>query len=72
MPVTWLNVFSSHVNRVGYDDETGEMLVEWDSGKVSAYKGVPAETVESISKSPSVGAEIRDSIKPNHPHRYKE
>jgi hypothetical protein len=35
MAVTWKDVFSSHVERVGYDDEPGEMLVEWKTGKFS-------------------------------------
>jgi hypothetical protein len=71
MTVTWRDVFSSHVNRVGHDDATGEMLVEWKSGKVSAYEGVAAEKVDEISRSYSIGERLKD-IKSNHTHRYRE
>ena len=39
-------VYSSHVSAVGYDSDTGELSVEWDTGKVSVYAGVPAEVAE--------------------------
>ena len=71
MPVTWKDVFSSHVGRVGYDDETGEMLVEWKSGKVSGYAGVSADMVDDIAKSYSVGDRLNNEIKPAFPHRYR-
>ena len=70
--IKWSNVYSSHVNRVGHDSDTGEMLVQWQSGKVSAYEGVSAEKVEDISKSASVGERIKTEIKPTYKHRYRE
>jgi KTSC domain len=72
MAVTWRSVFSSHIDSVGHDDETGEMLVQWSDGKISAYEGVSAEKVDEISKSHSVGDVLRQEIKPNFKHRYRE
>jgi hypothetical protein len=63
-------VFSSNVNRVGYDHDTGELIVEWRSGKVSAYAGVTAAKADEVSKTVSVGNMIRDEIIGNYEHRY--
>jgi len=56
---------------VGYDDDTGEMLVLWKDGKTSAYGGVSPQEVDRISRSHSVGAEIHASIKGKYSHRYR-
>jgi hypothetical protein len=64
------SVFSSSVSQVGYDEETGEMLVTWKSGKVSAYK-VDEATADEASRAASVGSYINDEIKPNAAHRYR-
>ena len=42
MPPPMRSVFSSHVDRVGHDAQTGELFVQWDTGKTSVYTGVPA------------------------------
>ena len=42
-------VHSSHVAKVGYDAETAELFVTWDSGKTSVYVGVP----------PTLAAEVK-------------
>lgn len=70
MTVTWTDVFSSNVSRIGYDDETQSMVVEWSRGKTSRYKGVSPELAESVSRSWSVGTAIREQIIPNYEHEY--
>ena len=70
MSVDWRDVYSSHVNRVGFDPEAQELLAEWDSGRVSAYEGVPYEKFESVARSWSVGKALHEMIKPSHTHRY--
>ena len=64
------SVFSSSATQVGYDDETGEMLVTWKNGKVSAYK-VSEDVADEVSRAASVGGYINDEIKPHFPHRYR-
>ena len=71
MTITWSGVYSSHVNEIGYDTETSEMLVRWDSGKVSGYQGVSEIEADQIAKAPSVGSALRQ-IKGRYPHRYRE
>jgi len=64
------SVFSSNVERVGFDDNTQEMTVTWKSGKVSAYQGVPEETALRCANAPSVGSFLNSEIKNQYSHRY--
>jgi hypothetical protein len=65
-------VFSSVVSEVGYDSDTGELLITWSrSGKVSAYQGVPEDVAQRLANAPSVGQMINDEIKPYYGHYYR-
>lgn len=64
------SVYSSNVSEVGYDSDTGELLVTWKSGKTSAYQGVPEDLAEQVSRAPSVGQMLNSEIKPYYSHRY--
>jgi len=64
------NVFSSHVEAVGFDDATGDLLISWKNGKTSAYAGVPEDLAQQVANAPSVGQMIHGLIKNNYPHRY--
>lgn len=66
------DVYSSHVNQIGHDTETGELHVIWDTGKHSIYDGVAPHTAEHVMNNWSVGKALHEQIKPNHPHRYAE
>ena len=65
-------VFSSHVNKVGYDAEKQELFVEWDTGKTSVYSGVPAGLADSVSSGWSVGKALASEIKGKYAHRYEK
>lgn len=64
------DVYSSHVNRIGYNPETRELNVLWDTGKTSVYSGVTAELADSVQNSWSVGKALIDNVKGVYPHRY--
>lgn len=64
------SVFSSHVNSVGWDEDTSELLITWDNGRVSAYEGVDEGTALALANAPSVGQMIHREIKPSYRHRY--
>ena len=64
------NVFSSHVDRVGYDSDKNELLIYWQNGRVSAYEGVDEQTAHQLANAPSVGQMLHGEIKPNYRHRY--
>jgi hypothetical protein len=69
-PVEMQSVYSSHVNKVGYDPDSKELLVEWDTGKVSAYSGVPPDVADEAINAWSVGTFLNAEIKKHYPHRY--
>lgn len=64
------SVFSSNVSEIGYDSDSGEMLVTWKNGKTSAYAGVSEETADAAARAPSVGQFLNSDIKPFYSHRY--
>lgn len=62
---------SGNVSKVGYDSDTGDMLVTWTkSGKISAYEGVPEDVASACANAPSVTTYIDEEIKNRYPHRY--
>jgi KTSC domain len=64
------NVYSSMAQDISYDSETEEMIVTWNSGRVSSYSGVPEETAQSAANAASVGEFINSEIKGKFSHRY--
>lgn len=64
----WTSIYSSHVDSIAY--ENGDLLVKWDSGKVSRYKAVPQEVAETVMKSWSVGGALAEMIKGQYEHSY--
>ena len=63
-------VFSKMCTEIGYDSETGDLLVTWNSGKRSAYAGVGEDLAMQVANAASVGQMLISEIKPNYPHRY--
>jgi hypothetical protein len=63
-------VYSSHVAEIGYDNDTGELLVTWQSGRVSAYAGVSEELALQVANAPSVGQALNAQVKNVFSHRY--
>ena len=70
MPIKTQNVFSSHIDTVGYDDAIKELHVVFSKGKTAVYSGVPAVLAASVMNAPSVGQALNENIKGNFPHRY--
>ncbi len=70
MPPVMREVYSSHVNRVGYDHQAQELHVEWDTGKRSVYSAVPPHVADSTMNAWSVGKALIEQVKPVYEHRY--
>ena len=69
--MTWeKNVFSSMANAIGYEAETGDMIVTWKNGRRSAYSGVPEDVALQGTTVASVGQWLNNEIKPIYAHRY--
>jgi hypothetical protein len=64
------SVYSSHVDRVGYSVDTGDLYVQWDTGKTSVYSGVPADVADEVMNSWSVGSALTTRVKSAYQHRY--
>jgi KTSC domain len=71
-PITWRSVWSTVANRVGYDNEQEELLVEWKrTGRISVYfPKFPFDEFDKLSKTVSVGTMIKNEIVPKYRHRY--
>lgn len=63
-------VYSSHIDAVGYDTAAQELTVIWRNGKTSVYSGVPPEHGHAVVNAPSVGESLHRLIKNQYPHRY--
>ena len=57
------NVFSSHIDRVGYDEASGELHVYFSNGSEGFYDGVPPEVGESVLSAPSIGEELHRVVR---------
>lgn len=63
-------VFSSHVEAVGYDPVLQELHVQWKTGTVSVYHGVPPEVGGDLHKRASIGEALKQ-VKASYGHSYR-
>lgn len=66
------NVFSSHVDTIGYDEETGELHVTFSrTGKTAVYQNVPPRVAKDVLNAPSIGMALHTSIRGQYDFAYK-
>lgn len=63
-------VFSSHVDRVGYDEDASELHVHWSNGSTGYYAGVSAEDARSVMSAPSIGEELHRTVRGKYGFSY--
>lgn len=63
-PDTMLPVQSSNVSMVGYNESNRMLTVQFKSGNVFSYSGVPPEKYQELLKADSVGSHFARQIKP--------
>jgi hypothetical protein len=63
------NVYSSHIDRVGYDDETGRLHVHWSNGS-EGYYATPADVARSVLTAPSIGQELHRIVRGSYDFTY--
>ena len=75
MPPTLRHVYSSMVERIGYDAEAEELHVVFNTGRHAVYHDVPEKTAREVLSAPSIGEALNGSIKgqfrfsyPGRPH----
>jgi hypothetical protein len=49
-------VSSSNIAAVGYDEQAGELTVEFHSGQTYVYDGISPETYRALLQAPSIGS----------------
>ena len=60
-------VQSSTVARIGYEEGAEEAYVEFLSGGLYVYIGVPPMVFEDLEHSPSKGKFVNEILKPRYP-----
>lgn len=56
-------VVSESIAAIGYDDDAEALEVEFVSGAVYRYRGVPQDVFEDLRQAPSKGAHFNQHIK---------
>lgn len=65
------NVFSSHVDAIGYDEESGELHVTYGrTGKTAVYQNVPVEDARYVLEAPSIGEAMWQRIRGKYAFGY--
>ena len=64
------SVFSSHIDAIGYDAESGEFFVRYKSGKTSVFGDVTPEEAADINGSASIGQAVHRVLRGKKSHGY--
>ena len=64
-------VYSSHIDKIGYDPDTQVLSVLYKNGKTAHFQGVPAETADDVVNAPSVGSALHQHIRGKYEHSYE-
>ena len=59
----WQQLESSNLKRCSYDIETETLQIQFQSGKVYPYQGVPASVYNGLLEAPSAGKYFNENIK---------
>ena len=69
-PTPMKQVFSSNVSKIGYDAESGDLLVQYTTGKLAAYEKVPAALAQDVMSAASIGSAVNSMVKGKFKFRY--
>lgn len=74
MPPQMRQVFSSFVDSIGYDHDTGELHVEHRAtkrgmGSTAVYEGVPSDIADRVINSASIGEALHAFVRGKYTHR---
>lgn len=67
--IKWSSVESSNIAMIGYDDETEELHVKFNSGAEYVYNDVPEEVFEEFLSADSKGQYLNEHIKGKYQYR---
>ena len=72
MPPELRHVYSTMVNRIGYDADAAELHVEFRNGRHAIYHEVPAEVARDVLSAPSIGQALSGAIRGKFHFTYPE
>ena len=64
------NVFSSNINKIGYEPDTKTLMVEFSSGKTARYANVPPDVAKRVGGAASIGTAFNEHIRGKYEHAY--
>jgi hypothetical protein len=66
-----ISVYSDRVDKIGYDEATQTLVVEWKrNSKTSSFTGVPPDVARRTMNAPSIGQALRQTIEGVYTHEY--
>lgn len=69
---TMIDVSSSNIQSVGYDEKTETVCVRFLNGSLYVYRGVPIHEFEGLKDAPSVGSYLHRNFKNVYPYERIE
>lgn len=70
IPLEWLSLEGSRIRKVKFEpnrhDMRGDVLIEFNEGRIYRYKDVPANKVESMVHNSEPSTYFHNHIKPYH------
>lgn len=70
--VEMINVSSSNVECVGYDESSTTLYIRFLDNTMYIYKGVPLAEFEGLRNAPSIGSYLHRNIKSMYPYERIE
>lgn len=67
-----IQVSSSNIDSIGYDEQSQEVYVRFLNGSLYVYKGVPAYEFQSFLEAPSHGSYLHRNFKNVYPYERIE
>lgn len=67
-----IEVSSSNIQSIGYDENTETVCVRFLNGSLYVYRGVPMHEYEGLKNAPSVGSYLHRNFKNVYPYERKE
>lgn len=67
-----IEVSSSNIQSVGYDESSQTVCVRFLNGSLYAYRGVPEHEFEGLKNAPSVGSYLHRNFKNVYPYERIE
>ncbi len=67
-----IQVSSSNIESIGYDEQNQEVYVRFLNGSIYAYKGVPIHEFENLRDAASLGSYLHRNYKNVYPYERVE